>query len=130
MTPNEPDSCNPAGKAVNDIKALVFLVAIFMCLACSACDTASYENSSLSGCYALNNEIFNQFWFDGTGEFEEIYWNAVSGTVSYGGKYYVSQNEIYLEYYGYDPEVYTLYIYPSSISIGGGSYYWIGDGCM
>ncbi len=130
MTTNKPGICKHACKAANITKYIFFWIAIFICFTCGACDTASYENSSLSGCYALNNEIFHQFWFNGVNEFEEIYWTEVSGTVSYAGTYNVSQNELYLEYYGYDPEVFSLYIYHGSISIDGGSYYWIGDSCM
>ena len=115
------------GHAVNLIPWF-FLVLILFVL--SGCDTATYENSSLSGCYALNNDISIQLWFDGVDEFEEIYWTDLSGTVSYAGKYYVSQNELRLEYYSYDPDVYTLYINPGFISLDGEPYYLVGDQCM
>ncbi len=105
-------------------------VIIILCLALASCDSSIvYENASLSGCYSQNNEIFHQFWFDGVSEFEDIFWTPESGTVSYAGTYTVSENELYLEYYSYDPEQYTLFIYNDGITLDDTPYYYSGQEC-
>jgi hypothetical protein len=109
----------------------IIILFVLLCLITTACDSnIPYENSSINGCYAMNDGLFNQFWFDGVSEFEEIYWTSISGSISYYGRYTVSQNKLYLEYYSYDPEMYELYLYSDGITIDDTWYPYAGQECM
>ena len=111
---------------------LIIIMALTMQLFIWGCDPGGsipYTNESLYGCYAMNNEIFNQLWFDGISEFVEIYWTSESGEVSYGGNYRVSQYELRLDYYDYDPEVYELVLYTDGFTLDGTPYYYVGYEC-
>lgn len=108
------------------------LAVLSVCLVFSSCDytRVPYENASLNGCYSMGDSVFHQFWFDGAAEFTEIYWTEISGEVYYSGTYQVSDHELYLDYYGYDPEVYRLNLYSNGFTLDGGApYYYIGEEC-
>ena len=90
-----------------------------------------YENAALSGCYAMDNTVFHQMWFDGVEQFEEIFWTPESGSVYYSGTYSVSDYELRLDYYSYDSEVYTLVLYANGFTLDGGALYvYVGDECL
>lgn len=111
---------------------LIIIMAVTIQLFIWGCDLGGsipYTNESLYGCYAMNNEIFNQLWFDGISEFVEIYWTSESGEVPYGGNYQVSQYELRLDYDDYDPEVYELVLYTDGFTLDGTPYYYVGYEC-
>jgi len=108
------------------LPGIFFIVCIFM----AGCDSEEqYTNANLSGCYAMNNDIFHQYWFDGVSEFVDIYYTPESGTVSYSGTYQISYHELYLEYYSYDPEYHELYLYNGGFELDGTPYAYIGEEC-
>lgn len=109
-------------------RAGVLLCSCLLLLAVAGCDPAVYENASLNGCYAQES-LYRQLWFDGVEEFWDIYYNALSGTVSYGGVYRVEQNRLILEYYSYDPEYYDMRLYSDGFYLGSTWFEYTGAEC-
>jgi len=111
-------------------KQLILYYLLLACCIMTGCESPEqYTNARLKGCYAMNNDISHQYWFDGISQFIDIYYNPLSGTVSYAGTYEISYHELYLEYYSYDPEYHELFLYSWGFELDGTPYYYIGEDC-
>jgi hypothetical protein len=57
-----------------------------------------FSNASLQGCYWENNDITFRLYFDGNGSFQDVSYNAASGTTTSSGSYQVSGAQVTLNY--------------------------------
>lgn len=86
-------------------------------------------NAGLNGCYAMNNDITFQLWFDGEGQFQDIAWNPFSGSITYSGSYQVSNGQLSLHYDDGSTKTYKLVIYKDGIKLDGTPYNYVGSQC-
>ena len=56
------------------------------------------SNANLNGCYWANGDITYRYQFDGVGSFQDISYNAVSGTITTDGTYSLSGTTLTLQY--------------------------------
>ena len=56
------------------------------------------NNATLNGCYWANGDITYRYQFDGVGSFQDISYNAVSGTITTDGTYSLSGTTLTLQY--------------------------------
>jgi hypothetical protein len=91
--------------------------------------TPGTGNASLQGCYAMNDGVSFQLWFDGSERFQDIAFNPLSGQVVYGGSYTVANGKLTLHYDDGTIKEYSLVIYSGYITLNGTPYTYAGAQC-
>ncbi|MFH1810708.1 MAG: hypothetical protein ABIJ09_18345 [Pseudomonadota bacterium] len=88
------------------------------------------DNAALDGCYTQSGgSQMNSYWFDGVSACQNVIWNSLTGTVSYGCTYQVSQGQLDISWDDGSSNSYRVEQANNGITLDGTLYEYSGSSC-
>jgi hypothetical protein len=88
------------------------------------------DNTALNGCYTQEGgSQINSYWFDGVQQCQNVMWNALSGSVSYGCTYQVADGRVDLSFNDGSSQSFAVGSADNGITLDGDLYSYSGSTC-